>query len=89
MSSKSSSAVATMGIDIGKNSFHLIGLPARPQADDNSRLWSMAFPISSPSFRPQGRLQSVIPLWGKGCNNDCLPFHSNGSRPRRAELSTA
>jgi transposase len=29
MSSKSSSAVATMGIDIGKNSFHVIGLDAR------------------------------------------------------------
>jgi transposase len=29
MSSKSSSVVATMGIDIGKNSFHVIGLDAR------------------------------------------------------------
>jgi transposase len=29
MSSKSSSAVATMGIDIGKNSFHVIGLDER------------------------------------------------------------
>jgi hypothetical protein len=29
MSGKSSSAVATMGIDIGKNSFHLIGLDQR------------------------------------------------------------
>jgi transposase len=29
MSSKSSSAVATMGIDIGKNSFHLIGFDER------------------------------------------------------------
>jgi transposase len=29
MSSKSSPAVATMGIDIGKNSFHVIGLDAR------------------------------------------------------------
>ena len=29
MSSKSSSAVATMGIDIGKNSFHIIGLDER------------------------------------------------------------
>jgi transposase len=29
MSSKSSRAVATMGIDIGKNSFHVIGLDAR------------------------------------------------------------
>jgi transposase len=29
MSSKSSSAVATMGIDIGKNSFHAIGLDER------------------------------------------------------------
>jgi hypothetical protein len=29
MSSKSSSAVAAMGIDIGKNSFHLIGLDER------------------------------------------------------------
>jgi hypothetical protein len=29
MSSKSSSAVATMGIDIGKNSFHVIGFDAR------------------------------------------------------------
>jgi hypothetical protein len=28
-SSKSSPAVATMGIDIGKNSFHVIGLDAR------------------------------------------------------------
>ena len=29
MSAKFSSAIAMMGIDIGKNSFHLIGLPAR------------------------------------------------------------
>jgi transposase len=29
MSSKSSPAVATMGIDIGKNSFHVIGFDAR------------------------------------------------------------
>jgi transposase len=29
MSRKSSPAVATMGIDIGKNSFHVIGLDAR------------------------------------------------------------
>jgi hypothetical protein len=29
MSSKSSPAVATMGIDIGKNSFHVIGLDVR------------------------------------------------------------
>jgi hypothetical protein len=29
MSSKSSSAVATMGIEIGKNSFHVIGLDER------------------------------------------------------------
>jgi hypothetical protein len=29
MSSKSSSAVTTMGIDIGKNTFHLIGLDER------------------------------------------------------------
>jgi transposase len=29
MSNKSSPAVATMGVDIGKNSFHVIGLDAR------------------------------------------------------------
>jgi len=29
MSNKSTSVVATMGIDIGKNSFHVIGLDSR------------------------------------------------------------
>jgi hypothetical protein len=54
MSAKFSSAIATMGIDIGKNSFHLIGLPARPQADDNARGCGQ-WPFQSRVYPPAAR----------------------------------
>ena len=36
MSNKSNATIATMGIDIGKNSFHVVGLPTPFSMDDQS-----------------------------------------------------
>jgi hypothetical protein len=81
MSSKFSPAVATMGADIGKNSFHVIGLDA-PSAIVLRKKWSRE--------QLEARCSVFLDAGGPGCLNPVKggpqhpSFRSGGRRRDRS-----
>ena len=74
MSQNLNSAVAVIGIDIGKNSFHVVGLDDRGAIVLHQK-WSLAFftaqasatvESAEPTYYHDGVARLLLPMWGDG-----------------------